>query len=98
MMPSSHSLASRSVSTLRATPRVVWKSSNRLTPSNALLTTSKVQRSPTTSRARAIEQFWLSYVRGSTPFMLIQRLHDATPRGRKRGDAAWVGVWRDDGH
>ena len=45
----------RSVRTFRATPRLRWKSSKRRIPTNASRSTSKVQRSPTISRLRAIE-------------------------------------------
>src|SRR5919206_1703198 len=65
-MPSSTRRWRRSVSTLRAMPRSAWKSSKRRTPRKASRITSSVQRSPRTSSARAMEQFWLSYVRGST--------------------------------
>jgi len=41
---------------LRATPRLAWKSPNRLTPSNASRTISSDQRSPMTSSARATGQ------------------------------------------
>jgi hypothetical protein len=37
-----------------------WKSSKRRTPRNASRTRRIVQRSPRTSRARAIGQFWVS--------------------------------------
>jgi hypothetical protein len=40
--------------------KTVWNSSNRRSPSRASRTISRVHRSPTISRARAIEQFWPS--------------------------------------
>lgn len=63
--PASTSRLSRSVSTLRAMPRLVRKSSNRRSPSRLSRTRRRVHRSPSTSRARAIEQTWSSYVRPS---------------------------------
>src|SRR5688572_14298854 len=69
-MPSPTRRASRSLRTLRAMPSRSWNSSNRRTPWKASRITSMVQRSPIASRARATEQTWLSYVRGSTPLRL----------------------------
>src|SRR5919198_3962880 len=71
-MPSSTSRPSRSVSTLRAIPRLRWKSSKRRTRRNASRRTSSVQRSPRTSRARAIEHTWPWYVRGSIGSLLLR--------------------------
>jgi hypothetical protein len=40
----------------RPMPRLVWNCSKRLRPRKASRTRSRLQRSPTTSRARAVEQ------------------------------------------
>src|SRR6478672_1206511 len=49
-------------------PRLCWKSPNRVTPAKtASRRNSRLQRPHTNSRARAIEQTWLSYVFPSMP-------------------------------
>jgi len=55
--PSSTSLLRRSVRTLREMPRLSWNSSNRRRPRKASRMIRSVHRSPTSSSARAIEQF-----------------------------------------
>src|SRR5258705_1277897 len=47
-------------------PRLRWKSSNRRVPRKTSRRIRSVQRSPTSSSAPAIEQFWPSYVFPST--------------------------------
>src|SRR6476660_2384533 len=65
-IPSSTSLLRRSVRTLREMPRLSWNSSNRRSPRKASRMIRRVHRSPTSSRARAIEQFCPWYSRFST--------------------------------
>src|ERR1017187_4329383 len=56
-MPFSVSFRSRAVRTLRAMPRLAWKSSKRRVPRKASRRISGVHHSPTTSSVFAIEQF-----------------------------------------
>jgi hypothetical protein len=56
-MPSETSRLRRPVRTFRAIPRLSWNSSKRRSPRKASLRIRRVQRSPTSSRERAIEQF-----------------------------------------
>ena len=56
-IPASTSRSSRVLRTLRAIPSSDWNSSKRRVPSSACLMISSVQRSPTSSSVRAIEQF-----------------------------------------
>src|SRR5262249_10795031 len=65
-MPSATRRLRRSLRTLLAIPRLASSSSKRWSPRATSRMISSVQRSPTTSSARAIEQTWPSYVRLST--------------------------------
>src|SRR5512132_2314624 len=66
---------------LRATPRLSWSSSKRRIPRNTSRMISSVQRSPTISSARAIEQFWPSYSLFSMPEAYQCQLRYATHSG-----------------
>ena len=79
MRPAATKLSSRAVRMFGATPRLRWKSPKRLHPANrASRMISRLQRSPTSSRARAAEQFWESYVRPSMVSFYHPYLHHAT--------------------
>ena len=54
--PAASSVRSRSVSTAGGAPVAARMSANRRVPSATSRTTSRAQRSPTTSRVRAMEQ------------------------------------------
>src|ERR671934_1387157 len=63
MIPSATKRSRRAARMLRAIPRLRWKSAKRVVrPKMASRMISRLQRSPTSSSARAAEQFWPSYV------------------------------------